>query len=220
MTTSTRFSQLCACFQVLSSTVVGENERHYWARQSQEGKPFIQASREFSMVSSKICKTTSTIHCVDDHKAIHRSKQMSIQMNLARTYHPGYSPGTTFHNDCSVPLGLILGMCPQTVGVKKEDILDALLKRFSGVCTEFELLNLIGQSVFTDRKHTSVHLVDKISDMGGKLSETVQRGKGGPLTFGAGKAAGGSFVNIKEIGSIAANAVRRETRGHTGAAYS
>lgn len=179
----------------------------------------MQASREFSMVSSKICKTTSTIHCVDDHKAIHRSKQMSIQMNLARTYHPGYSSGTTFHNDCSVPLGLILGMCPQqTVGLKKEDILNAFLKRSSGVCTEFEPLNLIGQSVFTDREHTSVHLVDKISDMGGKLSETVQPGgKGGPLTFGAGKAAGGSFVNIKEIGSMAAYAVRRETRSHTAA---
>jgi len=45
----------------------------------------------------------------------------------------------------------------------------------------------------------------------------VQRGKGGPLTFGAGKAAGGSFVNIKELRSMAAYAVRRETRGHTAA---
>ena len=177
-----RFLQLCGCFSISTDEVAEESGGHEWGAVGSAGVCFNNASRQFSELCSKICLTRHTDMCIDDDKVSHGSPELSKYMGIALNYHKGESKGLTIYANCSAPLGLVLAIYPKRTNDTTDDCIKTVLKRSMNQ-EVFERINLENRGLFVDRELMSVAFIDMIHKIHGRVTGTLARNKGFPLTY-------------------------------------
>jgi len=112
---------------------------------------------------------------IDDDKFLLRLKMVNSFLGISKNFHPGYSPGPTFHAIISVLTALIYGVAVQRVN---ESCIDTVRHNFYAMSGAYEMsdVELRGAVFHLDRGYlVSCVNVDMIMDSGGEICGTMRK---------------------------------------------